>query len=231
MTEMEMSRDGGLVVWVEERAPFGMFTTDAELRVTGWNTWLENRSGRSWKEVKGRNFLELYPEIVDRKMDRYFNEALEGLNVVLSQVFHDYLLPIPIDTHTDPVVNMPQSVIISPLIINDRIFGTIGYIEDVTERIRREKELTEKVAERERFIEELKVAAAEIKTLSEFIPICASCKKIRDEKGCWEQIESYFTKNADVKFSHGICPECAKKLYPEFYEEVYGDDDDAMKTC
>jgi hypothetical protein len=46
-----------------------------------------------------------------------------------------------------------------------------------------------------------------------------------------EQIESYFTKNADVKFSHGICPECAKKLYPEFYEEVYGDDDDAMKTC
>ncbi|MBP1750638.1 MAG: domain S-box [Deltaproteobacteria bacterium] len=56
---------------------------------------------------------------------------------------------------------------------------------------------------------------AKVKTLSGFLPICGSCKKIRDDKGCWEQIEAYITKHSDALFSHGICPECAEKLYPK----------------
>jgi hypothetical protein len=219
MTETQMTTDPGVVAWVGKRAPFGLFTTDNILAVTGWNSWLENHSGRTRKEVIGKNLLDLYPEIVDRKMDRYFDEALEGLNAVLSQVFHGYLLPMRTETHATLVVNMPQSALISPLMINDRISGTIGYIEDVSERIKREKELLDRLAERERLIEELKAAAAEIKTLSNFLPICANCKKIRDDKGYWDQIESYISKHAGVSFSHGICPECAKKLYPEFYED------------
>ena len=58
-----------------------------------------------------------------------------------------------------------------------------------------------------------------IKTLSGLVPICASCKKIRDDKGYWNQIESYIEKHSTAEFSHGICPECARKLYPQLYDE------------
>lgn len=51
------------------------------------------------------------------------------------------------------------------------------------------------------------------------LSICASCKKIRNDEGRWEQIEQYIRKRSDVNFSHGICPDCVKKLYPEFYEK------------
>ena len=54
------------------------------------------------------------------------------------------------------------------------------------------------------------------KVLSGFIPICASCKSIRDEEGVWHQMEAYFQKRTEATFSHGICPECVKKLYPYF---------------
>ncbi len=59
----------------------------------------------------------------------------------------------------------------------------------------------------------------EIKTLRGIIPICASCKKIRTDKGIWEQIEVYIRDHSDAEFSHGICPECMKKLYPEFIKK------------
>jgi membrane-bound metal-dependent hydrolase YbcI (DUF457 family) len=63
---------------------------------------------------------------------------------------------------------------------------------------------------------ELKNANRKIKILSGFFPICVSCKKLRDDKGFWNQIESYIREHSEAEFSHGICPECAKKLYPEF---------------
>jgi uncharacterized PurR-regulated membrane protein YhhQ (DUF165 family) len=73
--------------------------------------------------------------------------------------------------------------------------------------------------ERDRVIEELKQALSEVKTLRGFLPICANCKKIRDDKGYWNRIEAYIQEHSDAQFSHGICPECAKKLYPEYYKE------------
>ncbi len=66
---------------------------------------------------------------------------------------------------------------------------------------------------------ELKNSIETIKTLRGLIPICANCKKIRDDKGYWNQIESYIQKHSEAEFSHGICPECARKLYPELYED------------
>ena len=68
-------------------------------------------------------------------------------------------------------------------------------------------------------IRDLQKALAEVKTLSGLLPICAGCKKVRDDKGYWKQIESYLLDHSETKFSHGICPECAKKLYPELFEE------------
>lgn len=61
----------------------------------------------------------------------------------------------------------------------------------------------------------LKDALAEVKILSGLLPICASCKKIRDDKGYWNQIEGYIREHSEAEFTHSICPECAKKLYPE----------------
>jgi len=65
----------------------------------------------------------------------------------------------------------------------------------------------------------LKQTLDEIKTLQGILPICSSCKKIRNDDGYWDQLESYFTKNSDIVFSHGICEECAQKLYPDFHKK------------
>jgi methyl-accepting chemotaxis protein len=74
-------------------------------------------------------------------------------------------------------------------------------------------------AEREELIRELQGALARVKQLSGLLPICASCKKIRDDKGYWTQIEAYVRDRSEAEFSHGICPECEEKLYPECSEE------------
>lgn len=68
--------------------------------------------------------------------------------------------------------------------------------------------------------DKLKDALAEIKTLSGLIPICSSCKKIRDDKGYWSQVEIYIRDRSDAQFSHSLCPECALKLYPDIYEKI-----------
>jgi AmiR/NasT family two-component response regulator len=62
---------------------------------------------------------------------------------------------------------------------------------------------------------ELEKALSEIKTLRGILPICASCKNVRDDKGYWNQIESYIRDHSEAEFSHSLCPECAKKLYPD----------------
>ncbi|CAB1084727.1 hypothetical protein D1AOALGA4SA_12237 [Olavius algarvensis Delta 1 endosymbiont] len=69
--------------------------------------------------------------------------------------------------------------------------------------------------------EKLLNAIEEIKTLSGLLPICSSCKKIRDDQGYWTRIESYIEQHSDAEFSHGICPKCAKKLYPDL--DIYKD--------
>ena len=74
-------------------------------------------------------------------------------------------------------------------------------------------------AEKEKLIVDLKTALKEVKKLSGLIPICASCKKIRDDRGYWNQLEVFIQKHSEAEFSHGVCPECAKKLYPDF--EIY----------
>lgn len=85
-------------------------------------------------------------------------------------------------------------------------------LRDITERMQAEEE-------REKLIQELQEASVKIKTLRGLLPICASCKKIRDDKGYWQQLEAYIQSHSEAEFSHGICPDCVKKLYPEFYRE------------
>ena len=82
------------------------------------------------------------------------------------------------------------------------------YGRDSTERKRAEEE-------REKLIRELQDALANVKTLRGLLPICAYCKKIRDDKGYWNRLESYIRDHSGAEFTHGICPECLKKLYPD----------------
>jgi HAMP domain-containing protein len=77
-------------------------------------------------------------------------------------------------------------------------------------------ELIDSNNKNEELIEELRDALSNIKTLKGLLPICASCKKIRDDKGYWNQLESYISSHSEAGFSHGICPDCVRVLYPDF---------------
>ncbi len=93
-----------------------------------------------------------------------------------------------------------------------RLTGWLMILRDVTERVRADEE-------RERLIVELQEALAKVKTLSGLLPICANCKKIRDDKGYWQQVEVYIRDRSEAEFSHCLCPDCRRKLYPEFGDD------------
>jgi PAS domain S-box-containing protein len=82
-------------------------------------------------------------------------------------------------------------------------------IHDVTERLKAERE-------KEELIIKLENALKEIRSLKGIIPLCSCCKKIRDDKGYWTQLEEYLLEHSDAEVSHGLCPDCMKRLYPDF---------------
>ena len=114
-----------------------------------------------------------------------------------------------------------------PIFLPDgMVFGTIcvldtkanDYSEDYEALIRQFKALVEahiRIIEQKREIES---KISEIKTLRGIIPICASCKNIRNDDGYWERVEKYVKRHSEADFSHSICPDCARKLYPELYD-------------
>jgi CheY-like chemotaxis protein len=77
--------------------------------------------------------------------------------------------------------------------------------------------------ERDRLIQDLQKSLANVKSLSGLLPICAGCKKIRDDKGYWSQVESYVQMHSEATFTHGLCPDCIKKYYPELGDVLPGD--------
>jgi PAS domain S-box-containing protein len=113
--------------------------------------------------------------------------------------------------HKDGTI-FPVAVHSRPLMENGKVVASVTAFRDITER-----KLIEQ--EREKLIADLQKALADIRTLHGIVPICASCKKIRDDEGAWHQMEAYISEHTDAQFSHGICKECAKKLYPQFYKE------------
>lgn len=100
----------------------------------------------------------------------------------------------------------------NPIFIKGKEYS-FSIVHDITARRIAEEKFKQKEIERELLIEELREVLAEVKMLSGLFPICASCKKIRDDKGYWKQIESYIQEHSEVKFSHGLCPECTDDLY------------------
>lgn len=118
---------------------------------------------------------------------------------------------IPSDQILIQQSNDINSILLSHLLI--WLFGLVGsYVSH--------KLIKTGVDEREGLIEKLYQSLNEIKTLRGLLPICASCKKIRNDEGAWEVIESYLKEHSEAEFSHGICPDCVRKLYPEHADEI-----------
>ena len=116
-------------------------------------------------------------------------------------------------THKDGIIFPTETVTSAIKLPDGSITGYIAIIRDITERKGAEEE-------REKLIHELQEALANIKTLRGLLPICSHCKKIRDDKGYWNQIESYIRDHSGAEFTHGMCPECMKKLYPDLVDYV-----------
>ena len=106
----------------------------------------------------------------------------------------------------------PVSVISVPLREEGGAGSSVTVFRDISDIKRAEQE-------REELITEMQKALAEIKTLHGILPICSNCKKIRDDKGAWTQMEDYISNHTDAEFSHGLCDDCARKLYPKYFKK------------
>lgn len=115
-------------------------------------------------------------------------------------------------------------------IVKDPEGRYIELLPSVIDRVLRQQRLIEEKRrieeEKEKLIVELREALEKVKTLKGLIPICSHCKKIRDDKGYWEKIEVYIRNHTEVDFTHGICPECMEKKFPQYLNNSKSDKDD-----
>lgn len=99
------------------------------------------------------------------------------------------------------------------------IIGTpIGYFH-----FRAMEEISKNREELARVNLKLEKALSEVKELSGLLPICSFCKRIRDDKGYWNQLEIYIRDHSKAEFSHSFCPDCAQKVYPEYFKKIVGE--------
>ena len=107
--------------------------------------------------------------------------------------------------------------------LEDRVRQRRGEILKANNKLQMEILARKRIeGEREVLIVELTEALTRMKQLKSLLPICPSCKKIKDDKGYWSNLETYLSQHTEAEFSHGICLDCIQKLYPEQYEKLYG---------
>jgi DNA-binding NtrC family response regulator len=100
-------------------------------------------------------------------------------------------------------------------VLKDRLSRLAPAVKRALAEAEEKNERRKAEADREKLIVDLQEALARVKTLSGLLPICASCKKIRDDKGHWSQLEVYISSHSGAEFSHGLCPDCGEKAYEE----------------
>jgi PAS domain S-box-containing protein len=115
--------------------------------------------------------------------------------------------------HKDGSTRWVQNTIVRRYNANNELHAYDGLVRDITVRKMIEQE-------KEELIAKLQQSLKEIKTLRGILPLCSYCKKIRDYQGYWEQVDVYITLHSDADISHGVCPECMEKHYPEAYESL-----------
>ena len=184
-----------------DAAPVGYHELNLDGRVTRVNRTELAMLGFAADEMMGHEMWDFLAEDEREEARRRHKKRVAGFGALDQQFERQF-------RHRDGryVPVMVQSRLLKDG--DDAIIGTRATIQDISERKRAEEE-------RERLIVELQDALARIKTLRGLLPICASCKKIRDDKGYWSQIETYIRDHTEADFSHGICPACADELYPE----------------
>jgi PAS domain S-box-containing protein len=178
-----------------ENIPIGIGIGTSDGRALSANNALLKMTGYQETELKQISLKELYKNPEDR------NKVMEQLKT------HGFIKDLEIQFIRKNGSTFYGSISLIPFPIDDAN-AHLMVMEDITKRKQMEKD-------REKLIHELQGAFSKINVLKGFLPICASCKKIRDDNGYWNQIESYIREHSEATFSHGICPECAKKLYPE----------------
>ncbi len=128
------SVDRAMLGWMRDLAPYGIFSTDAELCIRSWNRWMTEHSNRESAEVLGRPLVDVFPELLERRLVDPYVRALRGEASVLSTALHKHLLTLPAAKHTTAAALMLQTARIGPLHDRGAIIGTITVIEDVTQR-------------------------------------------------------------------------------------------------
>jgi PAS domain S-box-containing protein len=206
--DVALAKERNLLRTIIDNIPDSIYTKDLNCRKTLANLADAYNMGRkSEAEVLGKDDYELFPKeladgfVVDDKL------VVESGQSVINR--EEYVIDADGQKHYLLTTKLPFKD------EQGNIIGLIGIGRDITAR---------KIAEndRERLIGELQQALNDIKTLSGLVPICANCKKIRDDQGYWTQLEAYIQDRSDARFSHSICPDCATKLYPELYHKTKG---------
>jgi PAS domain S-box-containing protein len=175
--------------------PMGVLVLKDDFTVLFWNRQLEQWTGVYRNSVVGSSIFEPFPHLLEpRYSERLDSVFAGGPPVVFSSRVHKYLIPAPTRTGEPRL----QNAMVTPLHPSSPESETLALvtIEDVTE-------LTAKIQEN--------------RSLKGMLPICSHCKRIRDEQGDWNQLESYITERSDAVFSHSICEPCSRQFYPDIY--------------
>lgn len=208
--------------------PLGVCIIDRNYTVLFWNRVMEEWCGITASDITAHAITERFEHFTLPRYRSRLETIFEGgPPAIFSSQLHGDIFPSRLPNGEPRIQHTIVTAVPSE---NADGFYAIFAVTDITEltsrildyRIMRDKALqeieqrkrTEK--EKENLITELKEALNKISTLSDMLPICASCKKIRDDQGYWQQVESYMSQYVQVSFSHSICPDCAKKLYPDF---------------
>ena len=195
MPSKDTNRDGkDRFQLIFEDSPLAIMYTDKDGTITTCN----DRACKLFGATRERLIGFSYKEISNQRMQKAIVTALSGE----TSHFEGQYLTVTGNAITYMNANFSPSF--SP---DGTVSGVIGIFEDIAERMQTERE-------KERLVNGLRKDLEKVKKLTGFISICAACKKIKDDQGCWTHIEDYISAHSDMEFSHGFCPECTSKLYP-----------------
>jgi PAS domain S-box-containing protein len=168
--------------------------------IRSWNAAAVRRYGYSEQEVRDCSVSVLTPEHRPQEWPQIYEQVRSGGHTAYFETVR----------RRKNGTTVEVAVTLSP-IMDERgnVTGISAIEHDITIMKREENE-------RLMLINELTAALARVKTLSGLLPICASCKKIRDDSGYWKKIETYISERTEAEFTHGICPDCMTKLYPQY---------------
>ena len=206
-SQLALSRSEWRYRHMVESASDIVCTLDDEGYFTYINQPITKYTGYTEEDLLGRHFTEIVSP--DWK-----NRVLRTCIIDTRAFGKECVMEFPVATRSSGVCWLEQTM--APMFDDGKIVGFQGIARDITAR----KEIE---SERESLITELREALSKIKTLSGLLPICASCKKVRDDNGYWNQIETYISAHSDADFSHSICPSCVKELYPQLNAATRGD--------